>query len=113
MAVIQIFGKSKCFGTKKAERFFQERKVSFQRIDLPKYSMSRGELESVCSAVGGIEKLVDESQKDAAVLKYLAGREAKQEKLLQNPQWFRTPIVRNGKAASVGVCPEVWKTWME
>ena len=113
MAVIQIYGKNKCFDTKKAERFFQERRVKFQRIDLPRYGMSRGELESVCRAVGGIEKLLDEKQKDAPLVRFLAGDEAKLQKLLENPQLLRTPVVRCGKAATVGLCPEVWKTWIE
>lgn len=113
MANIQIYGKSKCFDTKKAERFFQERKIKFQRIDLPRYGMSRGELESVCRAVGGIENLLDETQKDAALVRFLAGNEAKLQKLLENPQLLRTPIVRNGKAATVGLCVEVWKAWLE
>ena len=56
---IQIFGKSKCFDTKKAERWFKERRIKFQAIDLKKYGMSRGELQSVKSAVG-LEALVDE-----------------------------------------------------
>lgn len=113
MTNIQIYGKNKCFDTKKAERFFQERKIKFQRIDLPRYGMSRGELESVCRAVGGIENLLDEKHKDAALVKFLAGSEAKIQKLLENPQLLRTPIVRNGKAATVGLCPEIWKGWLE
>lgn len=90
MAVIQIYGKNKCFDTKKAERFFQERKIKFQRIDLPRYGMSRGELESVCRAVGGTETLLDEKQKDAPLVRFLAGDEAKLQKLLENPQLLRT-----------------------
>ena len=62
---IQIFGKSKCFDTKKAERWFKERRIRFQAIDLKKYGMSRGELQSVKSAVG-LEALVDEKHPDAA-----------------------------------------------
>ena len=113
MANIQIYGKNECFDTKKAERFFQERKIKFQRIDLPRYGMSRGELESVCRAVGGIENLIDEKQKDAPLVKFLAGNEAKLEKLLDHPQLLRTPIVRNGKDATVGLCPEVWNAWLK
>ncbi len=108
---IQIFGKSKCFDTKKAERFFKERRIKYQLIDLPKYSMSRGELMSVKNAVRDIERLIDEKNKDSVIVKYLAGDEAKIEKLMENPRFFKTPIVRNGKQATVGYCPEIWEKW--
>lgn len=110
---IQIFGKAKCFDTKKAERYFKERKIKFQRIDVAKYGMSKGEFNSVKAAVGGLEKLIDEASADseAMLIKYLAGSEAKEQKLLENPRLLKTPIVRNGKQATVGYQPEVWKTW--
>ena len=69
---IQIFGKSKCFDTKKAERWFKERRIRFQSIDLGKYGISPGELKSVLNAVG-LEALVDPKHPDAALLAYLAG----------------------------------------
>jgi len=62
---IQIFGKSKCFDTKKAERYFKERKIKFQSIDVAKYGMSKGEFNSVKTAVGGLDKLIDEIQQTA------------------------------------------------
>ncbi|MBU5434937.1 arsenate reductase family protein [Pseudoflavonifractor sp. MSJ-37] len=107
---IQIFGKSKCFDTKKAERYFKERRVKFQSVDLVKYGMSKGELTSVKNAVG-LEALIDQKHPDAALLNYLAYDEDKLEKLLEEPKLLRTPIVRNGKKATVGYCPDVWKTW--
>jgi len=107
---IQIFGKSKCFDTKKAERYFKERRVKYQSIDLLRFGMSRGEFNSVKSAVG-LENMINYDAKDAELLKYLAYTEAKEEKLLENPAFIKTPIVRNGKQATVGYCPEVWKTW--
>jgi arsenate reductase len=110
---IQIFGKAKCFDTKKAERYFKERKIKFQSIDLAKFGMSKGEFNSVKAAVGGLEKLIDENATDseAMLIKYLAGNEAKEQKLLENPKLFKTPIVRNGKQATIGYQPEVWKAW--
>ena len=107
---IQIFGKSKCFDTKKAERYFKERRIKFQSIDLVKYGISPGELKSVKNAVG-LEALNDEKSPDAALLRYLAYDEDKVEKLLENPKLLKTPIVRNGKQATVGYQPEVWKDW--
>ena len=107
---IQIFGKSKCFDTKKAERWFKERRVKFQAVDVKKYGMSLGELTSVKNAVG-LEALVDPKHPDAALLAYLAYDADKVEKLLDNPRLLKTPIVRNGRQATVGYCPEVWQGW--
>jgi len=107
---IQIFGKSKCFDTKKAERYFKERRVKYQSIDLIRYGMSRGEFNSVKSTVG-LNSLIDEKANDAEILAYLAYDADKEEKLLENPSLMKTPIVRNGKKATVGYCPEIWKEW--
>jgi len=111
---IQIFGTAKCFDTKKAQRYFKERNIKFQFVDLSKFSMSRGELKSVRNAIGGsLDSLINEKSKkyDSSFIKYLASDEAKEEKLLENGELFKTPIVRNGKKATVGYCPDVWKQW--
>ena len=107
---IQIWGKSKCFDTKKAERYFKERRIKYQYIDLMKYGISKGELSSVKNAVG-LENLPDPKDQDYPLFQYLAGNDAKLEKLLEVPEMLRTPIVRNGKKATVGYCPEVWEDW--
>lgn len=107
---IQIFGKSKCFDTKKAERYFKERRIKFQSVDLLRYGMSRGELTSVARAVG-LEGLIDRKNPDAALVNYLAYDEDKLEKLFEDPRLIRTPVVRNGKQATVGYAPDIWKTW--
>lgn len=112
---IQIFGTKKCFDTKKAERFFKERGVRFQRIDLAEKGMSRGELLSVCQAVGGLDALLDPHCRDQntySLVQYLTS-DAKTEKVLENQQILKTPIVRNGRQATVGDRPDVWKTWLE
>lgn len=110
---IQIFGKSKCFDTKKAERYFKERGIKFQSIDITSKGMSKGEYQSVKKAVGGFDKLFDENSKNetATLIKYLGDESAKEEKLLLNPSLFKTPVVRNGSKATVGFCPDIWKTW--
>jgi len=107
---IQIFGRSKCFDTKKAERYFKERRIKYQYIDVDKYPMSRGEFQSVKSAVG-LSALINESAKGAEVLKYLAYDSDKEEKLLENQKLLKTPVVRNGKKATVGYAPDTWKDW--
>lgn len=107
---IQIFGTSKCFDTKKAQRWFKERRIRFQSVDLLKYGISPGELRSVINAVG-LEALIDQKHPDAALLNYLAYDADKVEKLLADPRLLKTPIVRNGKQATVGYCPEHWESW--
>jgi len=107
---IQIFGKSKCFDTKKAERYFKERRVKFQSVDLLRYGMSKGELQSVLRSVK-LEDLIDWKNPDSALLQYLAYDADKVEKLLEDPRLIKTPVVRNGKQATVGYQPEVWKAW--
>ena len=101
---IQIFGTNKSFDTKKAQRWFKERGIRFQMIDMKEKGMSRGEFDNVCRAVGGWAKLVDENAKDKdtlALLKWLD----------ESQQLFRQPIVRNGRQATVGYCPEMWEKW--
>ena len=97
---IQVFGTKKSFDTKKAQRYFKERRVKFQFIDLKEKGMSKGELESVARAVGGID----------ALLAYLSP-DQKFDKLLENQHVLAEPVVRNGKQATVGYAPDVWKTW--
>ena len=107
---IQIFGSSKSFDTKKAERYFKERNIKYQYIDMRRYGISRGELQSVKNAVG-LDKLIDENNDDSVILKYLTGDEEKLLKLYENQDWIKLPLVRNGKAATAGFEPEIWKNW--
>ena len=110
---IQIWGKSKCFDTKKAERYFKERRIKVQFIDLKEKEMSKGELTSVMQAVGGIDKLLNPKAKDEETLALIQHLTPSQrfDKLLENQQVLAEPIVRNGKKATVGYQPEIWKTW--
>lgn len=109
---VQVFGVAKCFDTKKAERYFKERKISFASIDLGLKGLSKRELESVIAAVG-INNLINTKSKDYERLNIgkLFNDSVKQELLLNNPSLYKTPIVRNGRQATVGYAPEVWKTW--
>ncbi len=110
---IQIFGTKKSFDTKKAQRYFKERRIKFQFIDLREKEMSKGELQSVMRAVGGLDALIDPKAKDqdtVALITYLAESQ-KFDKLLENQQILREPVVRNGKQATVGYEPDTWKTW--
>ena len=108
---IQIFGKSKCFDTKKAERYFKERRIKYQYIDLYAKGLSLGEYRSVKAAVG-FEALVDtrcDVYEDLG-LQYVPPQ-AVDQRIADCPAVFNAPIVRNGKQATVGYCPDIWKTW--
>lgn len=110
---IQIFGTNKCFDTKKAQRYFKERGEKFQFIDLKEKGLSKGEYTSVKQALGGLENMMNPNCKDKdalALIRYIAD-EDKDEKVLENQQVLLTPIVRNGKKATVGYQPDVWKCW--
>ena len=110
---IQIFGTGKCFETKKAERWFKERRIKYQSVDLLRYGMSGGEFDSVLRAVGGIDRLIDWDKKapEIDLMRYMEDARAKEDKVFESPKLMKTPIVRNGKQATVGYCPEIWETW--
>lgn len=110
---IQIFGSKKDFDTKKADRYFKERGIKAQFIDMKEKGMSKGEFNSVCQAVGGYRKLIDQNCKDKdllALITYIA-EEDKVEKILENQKIIKIPVVRNGKQATVGYQPDIWKGW--
>lgn len=110
---IQIFGTKKSADTRKAQRFFQERRIKFQFVDLSQKGMSKGEFESVARVVGGVDAMIDENcrdQKTLTLIKYLVP-DQKLEKILENQQVLKQPVVRNGKQATLGYQPDVWKTW--
>ena len=107
---IQIFGTKKNFDSKKAERYFKERGIKYQFIEK---GLSKGEFQSVCQAIGGYDKLIDTDCKDKdllALITYIA-EEDKAEKILENQSIIKVPVVRNGKQATVGYQPEIWKSW--
>lgn len=110
---IQIFGKSKCFDTKKAERYFKERRIKYQMVDLLRYGLSGKEFDAVLRGVGGIDNLIDWEGKspEITLMKYMDDPVAKEDKVFDDPELMRTPIVRNGKQVTVGYCPEIWQTW--
>ena len=110
---IQIFGTNKSFDTKKAQRYFKERGIRFQMVDLKEKGMSRGEFDNVARAVGGWQNLVDPAAKDKQTLALLDAlvEWQKEDKLFENQQLLKQPIVRNGRQATVGYQPEVWASW--
>ena len=110
---IQIFGTKKSSDTRKAERYFKERRIPFQSVDLKEKGLSKGEFQSGLQAVGGLEEALDPKAKDQdllALIKYMVPEDRAQ-KVLENQSVLKQPIVRNGRQATVGYCPEVWKSW--
>ena len=107
---IQIFGTLKCQDTRKAQRYFKERRIPFQFIDITEKGLSKGELNSLKAAVG-IDNLIDRGCKAYVQknLKYLT--HDIEEELLKDALLLKTPVVRNGREATVGYQPDVWKAW--
>lgn len=110
---IQIFGKNKCFDTKKAERYFKERRIKYQLVDLIRFGLSGKEFDAVLRGVGGVDNLIDWDGKspEITLMRYMDDVIAKEDKIFENPSLMRTPIVRNGKQVTVGYCPEIWQNW--
>ena len=108
---IQIFGTKKCSDTRKAERFFKERGIKYQFIDMKEKGMSKGEFNSIAQVNGGVEAMLNPDAKDQDTLIRYLSPEDKLEKILGNPQVIKTPVVRNGKQSTLGYQPEVWKGW--
>jgi arsenate reductase (glutaredoxin) len=109
---IQIFGVKKCFDTQKAERYFKERKIKYQLVDLNEKGLSKGELRSIKLAIG-LKNLIDEKSKEYIKLNVanIRSDDIREELLLINPKLYRTPIVRNGSLSTVGFQPEAWSSW--
>ena len=113
---IQIFGRTKCFDTKNAERFFKERQIKFQYIDIDSKGMSPGELQAVLNYLKNVDTLIDKNSRAYETLHIAFVKrslEDLKELLLENPKLFATPIVRNGKLATVGLQKQIWQTWID
>ena len=116
--MIQIFGTNKSFDCKAAQRFFKERRIPFQFVDLKEKALSEGEFSSVVAAIArkegsradAVDAMTDKSSKNYASIAYLDDSD-KEQKLFENQDWINLPIVRNGKAATVGYAPDEWKNW--
>ena len=107
---IQIYGTLKCRDSKKAQRYFRERRIPFQFVDLTRKRLSKRELNNLKEALG-IDNLIDREGKTYAEknLKYLI--HDVEEEILKDPLLLKTPIVRNGRDATSGYQPDSWKAW--
>ena len=108
---IQIFGTKKCSDTRKAERWFKERGIKYQFIDLKEKGMSKGEFNAEAQVNGGIDAMINLACKDKEALAKVQYMADKLTTILENQQVLKTPIVRNGKESTIGYFPEVWKEW--
>jgi len=110
---LQIFGVKKCFDTKKAQRYFKERKIKYQFVDLTLLGLSKGELQSVKAAIG-LNNLVNRASNNYKRLNmdHIISESGKEEMLFNNPSLLNTPIVRNGKQATIGYVPDIWASWI-
>ena len=111
---VQIFGTPKCKDTRKAERWFKERRIPVHSIDLRERGLSPGELRAVAQAVGGPEALIDREgarYRDRGLRAAAPTGPRVEQALADDPLLLKTPVVRNGKQATVGYHPEVWAAW--
>ena len=118
--MIQIFGTNKSFDCKAAQRFFKERRIPFQFVDLKEKEMSQGEFDSVVTALtktqgsraDAIEALIDKSSKNYSSIAYLDDSD-KEQKLFENQlTLMNLPVCRNGKTeATVGMQQKIWEGW--
>lgn len=107
---IQIFGTKKCNSTKKAQRFFKERNIQIHFRDLTEKGLAPGELQNISRAID-LEDLIDTESKQYKKRGMQFMVFDTEEELLEDPLLLKSPIVRNGKQATVGYKPDIWKTW--
>ena len=112
--MIQLYISKKNFDVQKAERYFKERRIPVQMMDLKKHKLGERELQTMARAVG-LENLLDRDDKKVKEhpASYCNIESVLTGYILETPWLLRAPIVRNGSKATVGYCPDVWETWKE
>ncbi len=109
---IQIYCGKKNFDAQKAERYFKERRIAFQALDLKKHRLGEREVRLMLSTIGA-DQLIDRD--DKKVKEHPACYYDREEMLIpaimENPWLLKLPIVRNGNRMTTGYHPEVWETW--
>jgi len=109
---IQIFGLKNCNDTNKALRFFKERQIKIQFVDLNEKAVSKGELESIARKVT-LENLIDRNGKQFKKRNMEFMIFDLESELLEDPLLFKTPVTRFGKEAAIGLTPDIWKKWVQ
>lgn len=110
---IQIYAAKKNPDVLKAERFFKERRIPYQMMDLKKHKLGRRELELFARAAGGAQALVDRSGQKALErpVAHMSSDSLILDALMDDPSALVSPIVRNGSKATIGAQEAAWKEW--
>ena len=110
---IQIYISKKNFDVQKAERFFKERRVPYQLVDLMRHPLGARELQLFAKALTA-KALVDREDKKVKEhpVCYAPNDEVILAELLQKPSLMRSPIVRNGTKVTLGAAEETWASWL-
>ena len=109
---IQLYISKKNFDVQKAERFFKERRIKVQVMDLKKHKLGERELQVMARGVG-LEGLLDKDDKKVAEhpASYCGLENYLREYIMENPWLLKAPIVRNGSKCTIGYQPDVWDAW--
>lgn len=110
---VQIFGFRDCQDTRKAQRFFAERRIAVHFVDLDQRPASRGELRRFAERLGAAALIDRDSPRFRALGLHVSGDSPQRllERALTEPRLLRTPLVRNGQQVSVGHAPQTWDAW--
>ncbi len=111
---IQMYVSKKNFDVQKAERFFKERRISVQMMDLKKHKLGEREVQ-VMARVGGLQNLIDREDKKVKEHPacYYNQDSLLMAAILETPWLLKSPIIRNGSKVTVGYAPETWEAWMK
>jgi arsenate reductase len=108
---VQIFGKRDCPDSRKAERWFKERRIPYQFVDLAVKGLAPREFETIAAAIG-VDNLIDRGSKRFLEKGLSAAPPSRvRAALASDSLLLKTPMVRNGREATLGMRPEIWLTW--
>ena len=110
--MIQIYMHKRNFDVQKAERYFKERRIAVQLVDMVKHKPSRREVQLFMQRLG-VPGMFDTAGKlyPGHIVRFTSDPDVIVEKVMAEPQLLKSPIVRNGQLVTTGFCPEIWETW--
>ena len=112
---VQVFGFKNCQDTRKALRFFSERRIQVHFVDLDERPAARGELRRFQDKFGAAALLNREHPRFRALGLHVRGDSPERmlERALTEPRLLRTPLVRGANRVTLGYAPDAWKAWIE
>ena len=112
---IQVFGFSDCQASRKAQRFFAERRIPIHFVDLAERPAAKGELRRFAERFGPAALIDREGARFKALRLRVAGDSPQRllDRALTEPRLLRTPLVRNGGKVTVGLTPDDWQAWVD